>query len=287
MKKLCVIGSINMDLVAAAERFPRAGETLTGTSFATFPGGKGANQAVAAAKLGADVCMAGKVGGDMFGRGCLEALDAAGAQTRLVKTAPGTATGIAVIEVDDAGENRILLVRDIFLLQLEIPLETVLYAARLLKKRGKTVILDPAPARALPDELFGLVDYITPNETELRICAGSKSGTAVPLRTAAGVLLRKGAGVVIAKAGSRGAYVISAGGCIHVKGFKVRAVDTTAAGDSFNAGFAVSMAGGNELTECVAYANAVGALSVTAMGAQSGMPTAGEVKKFLYGHRAR
>lgn len=303
MKKIGVIGSLNMDLVATAERFPRPGETLVGREFRTFPGGKGANQAVAAARLGADVAMFGKLGDDVFGEQYRAILRKEGVRAAGVKSERGTSTGIAVIEVNGAGENHILIMpgangrvdrtfiksarielvkRDIFLLQLEIPIPAILHAVRLLKRHGKTVILDPAPARRIPDELIAWVDYITPNETELEILAGERTTSSGGMRRAAESLLAKGAGTVIAKAGSRGAFIAGGGAFVHVPGYKVKVVDTTAAGDSFNAGFAVALAEGKGIRECVDFANAVGALAVTAEGAQGGMPCREDVERLRH-----
>ncbi len=300
MKKIGVIGSLNMDLVATAERFPRPGETLVGKDFRTFPGGKGANQAVAVARLGADVALIGKIGDDLFGAQYRAILKKEGVRSVAVKTVAGVPTGIAVIEVNGAGENHILIIpgangrvdrkfidstrtellrRDIFLLQLEIPIPTVLHAVKLLKRHGKTVILDPAPARRIPDELIAMVDYITPNETELEILAGQRTKSSGGMRRAAEALLAKGAGTVIAKAGSRGAFIVAKDRFLHVPAYEVQVVDTTAAGDSFNAGFAVALAKEKSVEECVAFANAVAAVSVTAMGAQDGMPGMKEVER--------
>ncbi|OGO80299.1 MAG: ribokinase, partial [Clostridiales bacterium GWC2_40_7] len=284
MKKLCVIGSLNTDLVAVIERFPKPGETIGGKDFATYPGGKGANQAVALGRLGADVQMTGKLGDDLYGRQYLDVLEKAGVDSRGIVIEKDTASGIAVIEVEASGENRIIIIPgangkvdcgfidkmldnileyDIFLLQLEIPLETVCHAVKLLKDHGKTVILDPAPARELPDEIFCCLDYITPNETELEILTGIQIKNEADLKAAAGTLLDKGIGTVIAKAGKRGAYLINNNNFIHSPAYDVKVVDTTAAGDSFNAGFAYALSNGLSLKECAAYANATASLSTT------------------------
>ncbi len=302
MKKLCVIGSLNTDLVTVIDRFPRPGETLEGKDFATYPGGKGANQAVALGKLGADVQMLGKLGDDLYGRQYLKVLEKAGVGSLGIEIENATASGIAVIEVEVSGENRIIIIPgangkvdrgfidnrlgiikecDIFLLQLEIPLETVCHTVKLLKDHGKIVILDPAPARELPEEVFKGLDYITPNETELEILTGRQIKNESELRAAAESLLDKGVGTVIAKAGKRGAYLIDRNNFIHSPAYDVKVVDTTAAGDSFNAGFAYALSNGMGLKECGAYANAVASLSTSGKGAQGAMPGIAQVMALM------
>jgi ribokinase len=300
MKKICVIGSINMDLTTVVERFPQAGETITGLSFASFPGGKGANQAVAAARLGGAVTMFGKIGGDSYGEEYLKVFEANSVNHNGVTVEKGSSTGLAVIEVDNSGENKIIIVPganslvdidfinnhyeqllqyDIFLLQLEIPMEAVLYAVKKLKGANKTIILDPAPAAILPEEIYKYIDYITPNETEIEILTGLRIHNVSDIKSASTLLLSKGANAVIVKAGKDGAYINNREGFTHVPGFTVNAVDTTAAGDSFNGGFAFSLANGNTVVHSVSFANAVGALSTTSLGAQSAMPILEQVKR--------
>ena len=302
MKKICVVGSINSDLVAIADWFPKPGETLIGKEFGMFPGGKGANQAVAAGRLQANVRLIGKVGDDLYGKQDLRNLRENGVNSDRVGIEPGVSSGIAVIEVDKTGENHILLIpganntvdpgfideqfdcmleSDIFLFQLEIPLDTVIYAMKKLKDHQKTIIFDPAPARNLPDEIFQYIDYITPNETEISIITAHKTKTEADLQEAAASLFQKGIGIVVLKAGKNGAYIIGENEFCHMPGFQVKVVDTTGAGDTFNAGFAVALAQGKELKESVRFANAAGALSTMAKGAQSAMPTLDEVKVFL------
>ena len=293
MKKCAVIGSINMDLVLRVPRFPRPGESLIGSSFKTIFGGKGANQAVALGKLGIPVRMAGQVGGDAFGEAYCEHFQSCGVDVRAVQRAQDLTTAVADIFVNDAGENFIgidpganlactpewldrilpgMMDCDIFLLQLEIPLESVFCALKRLHAAGKTVILDPAPAAPLPEEALACVDYLTPNETELRTLTGSlpeASGTEERIRALIGGSDR----VVVHKSGAHGAYIGTRHGITHVPGYPVKAVDTTAAGDTFNAGLAAGLAMGRSLEESVRLANAAGALAVTALGAQAGMPT--------------
>jgi ribokinase len=302
-KKICVIGSLNMDLVATVDHFPRPGETVTGRDFGTFPGGKGANQAVAAGRLGGtEVRMVGRVGDDMYGGQYMKVLKDAGVATRGVGMELGVSTGIAVISVDGRGENNIVIIPgangtvdrdfidskasvadecDIFLFQLEIPLDTVEYAMKRMKEKGKIVILDPAPARALPDEFLQIPDYVTPNETELAILSGVKADSEEATKNAAQVLLGKGVRTLICKAGKNGAYIATKGMFTHVPGFKVDVVDTTAAGDAFNAALALGLARGDALVECVRLANAAGALATTAKGAQAAMPTLKQVEALI------
>lgn len=302
MKKLCVIGSLNMDLVLRINNFPKPGETILGESFNTFPGGKGGNQAVALGRLGADVIMVGKIGEDIYGEMYIEILKNNNVKQDGVDMEKGESSGVAIIQVNDKGENNIVVVSgangkvdikyienkwnlikeaDIFLFQLEIPIETVIYTVKKLKLLGKTIILDPAPAIELPDELFQCIDYITPNERELETLTGKSIGSEEELKKAASLLISKGVKVIVSKLGDKGAAVINNDGFVKIDGFKVKAIDTTAAGDSFNAGFAFALAEGKELKECVRFANAVGAISTTALGAQEAMPTYELVNKLL------
>ncbi len=293
MKKICVIGSLNIDLTVTLPRFNEPGETIFANDFKTYTGGKGGNQAVAAAKLGGKPCMAGALGADgnaEIYRKLMKELQI----TDLAATVEGVPSGVALIEVDAKGENRIAVVSganmkvdrayidsiweqiasyDVFLFQLEIPMDTVIYAAKKLHEAGKTVILDPAPAAPLPEELLPAVDFLTPNETELAILTGCKTETEADIEAAAKTLIARGVKKVIAKMGARGAMVVSDSEVLMVPGFKVTAVDTTAAGDSFNAGLGVAIANGLSEKDAIRFANAVGALSTTAVGAQGAMPT--------------
>lgn len=302
MKNLCVIGSLNMDLVTSVDNFPKSGETIFGGSFKTFPGGKGANQAVALGRLGADVLMVGKVGEDIYGETYIETLKNNNVRYEGVHMENGISSGVAVIQVNRKGENNIVVVpganaevdikyieskwsiiekADIFLFQLEIPIPTVIDTMKKLKAQGKTIILDPAPAAKLPDEIFKYIDYITPNETELETLVEKKIENEEDIRNAANILFNKGVKVIIAKQGSKGASIIKKDEYVSICGFKVKTVDTTAAGDSFNAGFAFALAEGKSLEECVKFGNAVGAISTTALGAQEAMPTYEVVSKII------
>jgi ribokinase len=301
VKKICVLGSINIDLVTKTQAFPKAGQTVTGYEFCTFPGGKGANQAVAAGRLGADVTFLGKVGSDTFGEMALASLSEANVDVSYIKKEQ-TSTGTASITVNAQGENTIIVVpganglvdvdyvrshikaiddADILMLQLEIPMETVEWAADYAAKAGKLVILDPAPAVTLPEKLLECSSIVTPNETELAIISQMDVKDDISAIEAARALMGQGVGTVVHKSGGKGAYLITNKDAELVPGFKVSVVDTTAAGDSFNAGLAVSLAKGNDLKESIRYANAVGAMSVTKMGAQSAMPTEAELKAFI------
>lgn len=293
MKKCAVIGSINTDMVARTPRFPAPGESIIGSVFRTEFGGKGANQAIALARLGAEVCMAGKVGDDLFGKKYLEHLIEEKVNVDCVAVEVGETTGVADIWVADSGENSIISIPganakcdldwltaalerlsdcDIFLLQLEIPHETVGAALKKLREMGKTVILDPAPAVPLPAEWLACADYITPNETELEILTSD-----LPKNATVEARIRRLVGesnrMVIHKRGAEGAFIGTKDGVLPVAGFKVKAVDTTAAGDTFNAGLAAGLAMGKPIEESVRLANAAGALAVTALGAQGCMPT--------------
>jgi ribokinase len=300
-KPIVVIGSINMDLVARTPRIPLAGQTLTGTDFATTPGGKGANQAVAAARLGAHVQMIGAVGNDVFGEALLSNLANAAVDTRAVARIPGP-SGVAQIQVADNGQNSIVVVpgangavtpalirqhtaliqaAGIVLLQLEIPLETVLAACELCAAANVPVILDPAPATSLPDAIWSQLAWFTPNETEL----GLYTGSGFPPETAAKQLLARGVHGVALKRGVEGVYISSsAEEPSWVPAFRVEAIDTVAAGDCFNGAFAVALLEGSSPADAARFASAAAAISVTRRGAQAAMPTRKEVDAFLTSH---
>lgn len=297
-----VVGSLNMDLVVFCSRRPGPGETVSGFKFVTVPGGKGANQAVAAGRLGAHVAMLGRVGDDDFGARLVTSLADAGVDTGKVLPTPGISTGIAVITVDPAGENSIVVVpgangrltpddvaaaSELFtgagavLLQLEVPLETVTAAARLAKSKGATVVLDPAPApeSRLPDELLTSVDILTPNQHEAGLLAGRPISDLATARLVATDLLSLGPGVVVVKLGERGALIATGSRVEYVPGIRVPAVDTTGAGDAFAGGLAVGLAEGLDVSGAVALANRTAALSVTKPGAQTSMPSRLEVER--------
>lgn len=290
-----------MDLVVKVHRLPEVGETVTDGVFSTFPGGKGANQAVAAARLGARVAMIGRVGRDAFGAVLREALAANGVDVGGVSVDPEESTGVACIGVDRAGRNLILVApganralrpehldvsrirtSQVVLLQLEVPVATVLEAARAGKVGGALVCLDPAPACPLPDELWELADVLTPNQVEARLLTGRVVDTVEDAYTAAQALRERGPRAVVVKLGERGALYASAQETGHLPALPVRAVDTTAAGDVFTAALAVRLAEGCGLEEAVRFANCAAGLKVTRMGAQS-MPDREEVDRILGG----
>jgi len=302
-KPIVVVGSINLDLVACADRIPQVGETITGKSFQTFFGGKGANQAVAAAKLGYPVFMMGNVGDDSFGAQLIEGLRGAGVDTSYVNTIKGS-SGIALITTGARGDNSIVVVpgangeltpkllekavplleRAGFLLaQLEVPLETVEWLALFAEKRRIPFMLDPAPARELPQALLRRVTWLTPNETETAELLKEDVGDDRGASAAAEQLLACGAQNVLLKLGSQGCLVAEKSGPQeHVPAFSVDAVDTTAAGDGFNAGFAVALMRGHSAVRSAVFASAVAAISVTRPGAQPSMPSIEEVEEFLH-----
>ena len=291
---IVVVGSLNADLVARVGRFPAPGETVTGTSFNVYSGGKGANQACAAARLGAQVHFVGRVGDDSHGRFLAAELAASGVDTSKLIVDRAAPTGTALITIDDAGQNEIVVVpgangelsaEDIedcrglieragfVLLQLEVPFETVEAAARLAQETGSVVILDPAPALSEVVSLLPLVDFVTPNETELELLTGSQGG--------AEKLLGHGTRNVVAKLGAAGAQLVSATEEHTWHGLKVDPVDTTAAGDVWNGAFAAALADDKDVDSAGAFANAAAALSVTRAGAQPSMPTRAEVETFI------
>lgn len=303
-KPIVVVGSINMDLVATAPHIPAAGETLLGTGFETHPGGKGANQAVAAARLGVPVQMIGLLGSDDIGKQLREGLNQAGVDTTAVGTVPGP-SGVALITVADSGENTIVvasganfqvtpdyldkhanLIRNagLVLSQLEIPLESVLHLAKLCTEAKVPLILDPAPARELPDELFQQVAWLTPNETEAAFYLGHAIGENGP-EAAAHQLLAKGAKGVILKLGGNGSYfALSSGNEAAIQPYHVQAVDSTGAGDAFNGAFAAALTMGKSRLEAAMFASAASAVSVTRKGAQSSMATLEEVEALMEGN---
>ncbi|HET6444986.1 MAG TPA: ribokinase [candidate division Zixibacteria bacterium] len=297
--KIVVIGSFNADLTSYMDRMPRPGETVTGRRFVTGPGGKGSNQAVAAARLGAEVTFVGRIGQDVFASIALDCWKEAGINTDYVIQDPEHATGVAPIFVDETGENSIVVVlganlfvsredvdaaaeviagADILLTQLEIDYGTAGYALRVAKERGARTILNPAPAGKLPDAVIALADIITPNETELEVLAGL---TGANPEEAAGSLLKNDRQQIIITLGAQGARLVNQGGSALIPSFKVDVVDTTGAGDAFNGGLAVGLAEGMDQMEAIAFANATAALCVTKRGTAPSMPERWEVEALL------
>jgi ribokinase len=299
---IVVFGSINMDLVVRTQRLPVAGETLTGHSFFTAPGGKGANQAVACARLGATTRLIGRVGDDVFGAALCDGLRAADVNIAGVIIDSGISSGTAVIAVNDAAENTIIVVpgangqvgaEDLerlaaalvdaraLLLQLEVPLPAVVAAAQQAHARGVLVILDPAPAQPLPDELYAAADIITPNETEAAALVGFPIQHVDAAERAAQALLARGVRSVIVKLGGRGAYWHDGTRGALVPPFKVDAIDTVAAGDAFNGGLATALDAGLPFEQAIRWAMAAGASSTTRAGAQPSLPSRAEVLGLL------
>lgn len=302
MKKICVFGSLNVDMTLFVPRFNQPGETLTGTGMSIFTGGKGGNQAVACARLGAPIKMIGCLGDDANGKMYYDVLKREGVDVSGLVVCENMTSGVAFIEVVPEGENRIALSVGangqvtpemaraseaaiaecgVYLTQLENPLEAIIEGMRVAHEHGLKVILDPAPARPLPDEIFALCDYVTPNETELNILTGMPTDTAQQAVEAAQALIARGAKTVLNKRGAEGVLLVTAQGHRLIHGFKVNAVDTTAAGDSFNAGFAVGLAEGMADADAIRLANAVGAISTTQLGAQAAMPSRAQAQALI------
>ncbi|GIV63824.1 MAG: ribokinase [Bellilinea sp.] len=297
-KTIVVVGSLNMDLVVRAPRHPQPGETLIGGEFQTFPGGKGANQAVAAARLGAEVRMIGRVGRDAFGEALLETVQRDGVDTTFIRRDEQAATGVALITLDAAGQNTIVVApganmrvtpqdiedsaaafagADLLLMQLECPLESVQAAARLAHRHGLQVVLNPAPARPLPPDLLAQTDYLLPNQPELRLLAEGEED----VNRAAARLLTRGVRNLVVTLGEEGALLVTPHGQEKLPAFPVKVVDTVAAGDAFAGAFCVALAEGKPLHEAVIWGNAAGAIAVTRPGAQPSMPTRDELIHFL------
>lgn len=291
--KIVVVGSLNMDLIARSPHIPVPGETVLGSRFSTAAGGKGANQAVAAVRLGAQVTMVGCVGRDDYGRQLLSGLQADGVDTQFVRVAEDSHTGVALITVDDEGENSIVVISganwqltledvaaaettvaqaDMLVLQLESPLEVVEFAAALAARHGVPVLLNPAPARPLPASLLANITYLVPNESEAALLADCAVDDMDGVKTAVARLRQLGVANIIVTMGSRGAYLHSDDDSRRIPAFRVQPVDTTAAGDAFVAGLAVAVGEGRPLAEAVRFAAAVGALATTKHGAQPSLP---------------
>jgi len=296
--RITVVGSSNIDIVVKAERIPKPGETVVGGDFVMVPGGKGANQAVCAARLGADVALVARVGDDAFGRMSLENFQKCGVNSNYVITDSEHPNGIALIAVDSKGENAIVVApganhalnpqdverakpfietSDALVVQLEIPLDTVERAVELAKLLGIRVILNPAPVRPLSKELLAKVDVLVPNEHEAAHLVGAESSEHLDPQSAARQLRALGLQAVVITLGSAGVFVASDYCEEFIEAFKVKAVDTTAAGDAFTGALACAVSEGKTLVEAARFAAKVAAISVTRMGAQSSMPSREEV----------
>ncbi|RXJ73980.1 ribokinase [Veronia nyctiphanis] len=306
MNELVVLGSVNADHVLKIPSFPRPGETLTGSGYRVIPGGKGANQAVAAARMGADVAFIACVGDDDFGHSMKKAYSELGINTDGVMTVANCPTGIAMIHVVDSGENCICLSPEanaaltndalaprlsmiegakVLLMQLETPMETVKLAAETAQKSQTTVVLNPAPAIELDDSMLSLIDIITPNETEAEVLTGIRVECENSAQKASDVLHQKGVNTVMITLGNKGAWLSEQGknGRI-IDGFRVRPLDTTAAGDTFNGAFVTELIKGSSVDSAVIIAHAAAAISVTREGAQTSIPEKQDVDAFLDTH---
>jgi len=294
---IVVVGSLNMDLVVRAPRHPQPGETILGGDFRTFPGGKGANQAVAAARLGAAVQMIGRVGADAFGDALLQTLAQDGVDTRHVQRDQEAPTGVALITLNAAGQNAIVVAPEanarvtpqdvvaaaaafagaaVLLLQLECPLPAVAQAIELAKQHGAQVVLNPAPAQPLDAALLAQVDYLLPNQNELALLTGLDD-----LRPAVRRLQAVGVRRIVMTLGEEGVLVVEGDSEVHIPAHGVTVVDTTAAGDAFAGAFAVALLEGHATYQAAAWGNAAGALAVTRAGAQPSLPRRDELEKFL------
>lgn len=297
-KRILVIGSLNMDIVLGLRRLPQPGETVIARDKSEHPGGKGANQAFAAARLGGNIAMIGRVAPDKYGETLVANLKDAGADTGGIIVQRDTDTGLAFIYVDEKGENTIVVASganamltpedlrgmeslldesDIVLVQLEIPLDTVAYAIESAHQKGKTVVLNPAPVRQGLDGLFGMVDILTPNEGELEELSGVKADSMENIEKGAKALIQKGAGLVLVTLGEKGALLVGRERTQHFPAKSVKAVDTTAAGDAFSAAVCVALAEGKSIDEAIVFANNVSGIVVTRKGAQPSIPWRREV----------
>ena len=303
MKRILIVGSLNMDIVIRVKDIPKVGETLMGDTPQYIPGGKGANQACAAGRLGGRVAMLGAVGRDAMGRELIENLKSAGVDTSYIKEVEDISTGTAMIYVNDEGNNCIVVVQganakcdveyinkneelfcncDIIVLQMEIPYDAIFRAINLAKRHGKFVILNPAPApNGIPGEVIKQIDYFTPNETELSRISNMDVDNMESLKDAANSMLAKGAKAILVTIGENGALLVKGDACTNIPGVKVTPVDTTAAGDTFNGAFAVALSEGKDETEAIKFANYAAAISVTKKGAQTSIPTRNDVDESL------
>ncbi|EOC1765676.1 ribokinase [Vibrio fluvialis] len=305
MNKLVVLGSVNADHVLQVPSFPRPGETLHGRNYQVIPGGKGANQAVAAARLKADIGFIACVGDDSFGINIRESFKLDGMNISGVKMQPNCPTGIAMIQVSDSGENSICIsaeanarltaeaiepdlarIREAkyLLMQLETPIDGIVKAAQVAKEARTNVILNPAPARELPDELLSCVDVITPNETEAEVLTGITVTDYESAQLAADALHRKGIEIVMITLGAKGVWLSQNGRGALIPGFRVQATDTTAAGDTFNGALVTGLLEEMPLESAIKFAHAAAAISVTRFGAQTSIPNRAEVDAFLANH---
>ncbi len=300
--KVVVVGSFNMDLVIKTDRRPQKGETLIGEEFGMFIGGKGANQAIAASRLGADVTMIGRLGADLFGDTFFSEFSSENIDTSFVVRDAELGTGVASPVIDADGDNSIIIVpranmrldvedverasskiadADVLLLQLEVPIESSKRAAEIAKANGVEIILNPAPACELPDSFLSLIDVLVPNEVETEFLTKVTVADDEGARLAAQVLFEKGISTIVLTLGNRGTLLLTSQRSQLVPAYNVKVVDTTAAGDAFCGALATALASGEHIENAVAFANATGALAVTVLGAAPSMPTAEQVHNFV------
>jgi ribokinase len=306
--RICVVGSANIDFTVALPRLPRVGETVSAGTLLVNRGGKGANQAVAARRLGAEVRMIGCVGDDDSGGDIRRALLEEGIGVDGLATTPDAATGTALIFVDPEGRNQIgvapganhrltvemaqrgedaIAWAEVVLCQLEVPVPVVRWALETARRHGVITVLNPAPVQELSDELLGLVDYLTPNEGEATALTGIEVQDLDSGRRAAARLVERGVGTVIITLGEKGALVCDGGSAVHFEAFPVEAIDTTGAGDAFCGSLAVGLAAGGSLDQIIPLASATAALQCTRRGAQDALPTRADVERFLQSLRNR
>lgn len=302
MKKICVIGSINIDLTVKMDKFPVSGEAVICKSFGEYGGGKGANQAIGLGKLGSDVYFIGKVGGDLYGEKLIKNLKDYRVKAEYVFKDSTTHTGISLIFINNRAENciahypgansmlsfrdikktlELLGSSDIILLQLEIPLDIVFHIIKKYYKLGKIIILDPAPYSELPIDIFPYISILTPNRIEMEQLTNIKINSEKDSHKAAKILIGRGANIIINKIDNHGSFLADGNDFTFIPSYKVKAIDTTGAGDAFNAGLAYALSKEEELVKSVKFANLIGALSVTKQGAQISMPTKREVKEYI------
>lgn len=303
MKKILVIGSLNMDYVINVEKRPEIGETVLGKDLTLIPGGKGANQAYTAGNLGADVTMLGALGNDSNSKLMLKNLTNAHVNVEHIEILNQENSGCAFINVDSSGDNNIIVIAgannkvdkklidenldlinnsDSIILQLEIPLDTVIYAAKIAHQKEKLVILDPAPAnKNIPKELWQYVDIVKPNETEIQILTNRKCNSLEEIEECAKILLEYGAKNIIVSLGNKGSLLVNSSGCEKFETLKIKAIDTTAAGDSFTGALATSLAKGKSLIESIRFAHIVSAIVCTKKGAQSSIPNLKQIMEFI------
>ena len=308
MPRVCVIGSANLDFTVALPRLPRVGETVSSGTLLVNRGGKGANQAVAARRLGAEVRMIGCLGDDDSGALMRRGLAGEGIGVDGLQTAPGVATGTALIFVDREGRNQIgvapganhaltvemarageetIAWAEVVVCQLEVPVPVVRWALETARRHGRPTVLNPAPVQELSDELLALVTYLTPNEGEAAALTGIEVRDLDSARQAAARLCERGAGTVIITLGELGALVCDGASAVHFEAFPVTVVDTTAAGDAFNGALAVGLAAGGSLEQIIPLASAAAALKCTRRGAQDGLPHRADVERFLQSLRSK